>query len=84
MILFAGIHEVTKELDDLACYNFKNKTWHHMFKEPPMEKPLIQNPLESSPTKLNKTINNNMNNSPLRSVVSPNKKGATLGQKTET
>jgi len=41
MIIFAGIHEVTKELDDLAVYNLKSKKWTHMFNEPPMEKPLI-------------------------------------------
>lgn len=74
MVLFAGIHEVTKELDDLAVYNFKSKKWYHMFNEPPMQKPLIQNPLDSSPTKL---TNN--------SIVSPIKKvGGGLGQKNET
>lgn len=34
MIICAGIHEVTKELDDLAAYSFKNKKWIHMFKDP--------------------------------------------------
>jgi len=33
MIVFAGIHEVTKELDDMAAYSFKNKKWTHLFKE---------------------------------------------------
>lgn len=32
MIIFAGIHEITKELDDMACYNFTTKQWTHMFK----------------------------------------------------
>jgi len=36
MIIFAGIHEVTKELDDLAVYNFESKKWVHMFNEPPI------------------------------------------------
>jgi N-acetylneuraminic acid mutarotase len=34
MIIFAGIHEVTHELDDMAAFNFKSKKWVHMFKEP--------------------------------------------------
>lgn len=33
MIVFAGIHEVTKELDDMAAYNFKTKQWMHLFGE---------------------------------------------------
>lgn len=33
MVLFAGIHEVTKELDDMATYNFKTKKWTHLFGE---------------------------------------------------
>ena len=36
MIVFAGIHEVTHELDDMAAYNFKSNKWVHMFKEPSM------------------------------------------------
>jgi len=32
MIIFAGIHEITKELEDMASYSFKNKAWTHMFK----------------------------------------------------
>ena len=36
MIVFAGIHEVTHELDDMAAYNFKTKKWVHLFKEPNM------------------------------------------------
>ena len=34
MIIFAGIHEVTHELDDMAAFNFKSRKWVHMFKEP--------------------------------------------------
>ena len=34
MIIFAGIHEVTHELDDMAAFNFKTKKWVHLFKEP--------------------------------------------------
>jgi len=32
MVIFAGIHEITKELDDMAIYNFKNEKWSHIFK----------------------------------------------------
>ena len=34
MIIFAGIHEVTHELDDMAAYNFKTNKWVHLFSEP--------------------------------------------------
>ena len=34
LIVFAGIHEVTKELDDMAAYCLKTKKWIHLFKEP--------------------------------------------------
>lgn len=33
MIVFAGIHEVTKELDDMHVYDFKNKEWYALFEE---------------------------------------------------
>ena len=32
MVVFAGIHEITKELDDMATYNFKEHKWTHLFK----------------------------------------------------
>ena len=32
MIVFAGIHEITKELDDMATYDFKSDKWTHLFK----------------------------------------------------
>lgn len=38
LIIFAGIHEVTKELDDLAVYSFKKQKWIHLFKEPVPQK----------------------------------------------
>jgi len=47
MLIFAGIHEVTKELNDLAVYNFGSKKWVHMFNEPPTKRPPIQNPLDN-------------------------------------
>ena len=80
MLIFAGIHEVTKELNDLAVYNFGSKKWVHMFNEPPTKRPPIQNPLDnSSPTKLNKSMNNH---SPIRTALNSNKKGLTV--KTES
>ena len=45
MIIFAGIHEVTKELDDLAAYSFKNKKWTHLFQDPVVRRP--NNQMES-------------------------------------
>ena len=33
MIVFAGIHEVTKELDDMVLFNFKTLKWITIFKE---------------------------------------------------
>jgi N-acetylneuraminic acid mutarotase len=27
MLVFGGIHEVTKELDDMIIYDFKNRRW---------------------------------------------------------
>ena len=32
MVVFAGIHEVTKELDDMSAYCFKTNKWIHLFK----------------------------------------------------
>ena len=31
MVIFAGIHEITKELDDMATYSFKKNKWVHLF-----------------------------------------------------
>lgn len=33
MIVFGGIHEVTKELDDMISYDFKSKEWLPIFDE---------------------------------------------------
>ena len=33
MIIFGGIHEVTKELDDMVAYNFLRNTWIKLFNE---------------------------------------------------
>lgn len=56
MIIFAGIHEVTKELDDLAVYSFKTNSWTHLFKDPPIGKKQknIINPLDHSTQKVGK------------------------------
>ena len=32
MLIFGGIHEITKELEDMAVYNFKTQEWIHFFK----------------------------------------------------
>jgi|TARA_B110001450_G_scaffold201774_1_gene190931 hypothetical protein len=76
MLIFAGIHEVTKELNDLAVYNFGSKKWVHMFNEPSTKRPPIQNPLDNaSPTKLNKSMNNQ---SPVRTAIGTKKGGLTV------
>ena len=61
MVIFAGIHEVTKELDDLAVYSFKNKSWTHLFKDPPAGKKQknIINPLDASTHKAKGHMGNN-------------------------
>ena len=33
MVVFGGIHEVTKELDDMVLYDFKNNRWIQFFDE---------------------------------------------------
>ena len=33
MLIFGGIHEVTKELDDMHIFDFKNKRWIQFFEE---------------------------------------------------
>ena len=39
MLVFAGIHEITKELDDMAVYNLKTGEWEHLFKAHVEKKP---------------------------------------------
>jgi len=33
LIIFGGIHEVTKELNDMHLYDIKNKRWINFFEE---------------------------------------------------
>jgi hypothetical protein len=33
MLVFGGIHEVTKELDDMHIFDFKNRRWIMLFEE---------------------------------------------------
>jgi hypothetical protein len=33
MIVFGGIHEVTKELNDMMVFDFKSKKWTVLFEE---------------------------------------------------
>lgn len=33
MIIFAGIHEVTQELDDMAAFDFNSQKWIYLFGE---------------------------------------------------
>ena len=33
MVVFGGIHEITKELDDMVMYDFRNKRWIVFFEE---------------------------------------------------
>ena len=52
MVIFAGIHEVTKELDDMAAYSFKDNKWLHLFSEPVSSKQTIGSGDPSSPKKI--------------------------------
>jgi len=33
MVIFGGIHEVTKELDDMYLYDFRNSKWYQLYDE---------------------------------------------------
>lgn len=33
MIIFGGIYEVTKELDDMMIFDIKQRKWHTIFEE---------------------------------------------------
>ena len=48
LIVFAGIHEVTKELDDMAAYSFTKQKWIHLFKEPVPQKKELESPAKTS------------------------------------
>jgi len=68
MIIFAGIHEVTKELDDMAAYSFKQNRWFHLFREPVASKGQENSPITKvSTTKIGGGI------SPSRPGLSPMK-----------
>jgi hypothetical protein len=42
MVIFGGIHEVTKELDDMIIYDFKKASWHKLFNDHNDESPQPQ------------------------------------------
>ena len=86
MIVFAGIHEVTKELDDMAAYNFKTKQWMHLFGEyvaPKDDQPLAAGLAVHSPLKKQQTMGGNMSPSPnrMRDDASPVKMKSTQSQR---
>lgn len=39
MIIFGGIHEITRELCDLHAFDFKKLTWEVIFEEPSSPSP---------------------------------------------
>jgi hypothetical protein len=41
MIVFGGIYEITKELNDFYMYDFKNNRWITLFEETSSPKKLI-------------------------------------------
>jgi len=63
MLVFAGIHEITKELDDMALYNFKTQKWDHLFSAYIEKKPMLS--LEEKPSKMG-----NQNHSAIRGHAS--------------
>ena len=52
MLIFGGIHEVTKELDDMIAFNLKTNTWNVLFTE--YIAPKVQE-VTASPTKLTRS-----------------------------
>jgi len=64
MIIFAGIHEITKEQEDMAAYSFKTKKWTHMFKDMAERGSDLDGTTNASPTKL--STNYKGSNSPNR------------------
>ena len=79
MIVFAGIHEVTHELDDMAAFNFGTGKWLHMFMEPNMQQAKCQDSI--SPPKNQGSRGKEINgNSPQRISDISIKKHATQNQ----
>lgn len=61
MIIFAGIHEVTQELDDMVAFDFNTQKWIYLFGEaqsadpspaPGNQSPLKNSSMVQSPTRL--------------------------------
>jgi len=52
MLIFGGMHEVTKELDDMFLFDFRNKRWILFFEEiqSPVRLRLSQNSPDGSPS----------------------------------
>ena len=57
MLIFGGIFEVTKELNDLLAYNFATGNWVILFEE--------LGPANNSPTRANRTLSNTIENTSL-------------------
>lgn len=34
MIIFGGLYDITKELNDMHVFNFNNQTWNRIYEEP--------------------------------------------------
>jgi hypothetical protein len=51
MIIFAGIYEITKELNDMCFFDFKQKKWMVLFEE-------AQSPKKSPERNQGSSINN--------------------------
>lgn len=69
LIIFGGIHEVTKELNDMHLYDIKNKRWINFFEElnSPDKlglSPAYANKRQDSARGLNKPVKSNSANSP--------------------
>lgn len=63
MILFGGIYEITKELNDFMLYDFKQNKWITLFEESVSPKKVMHDySMEESPSdKLTKKSNSPVN-----------------------
>eukprot|EP00347_Sterkiella_histriomuscorum_P011091 403373787 len=81
MLIFGGVHEVTKELDDMMLFDFRNRRWIQFFEEfsSPVRIKRLQDSPTSSPSNnfgLVKQATNSFNNygtSGFNTLSSPNR-----------
>lgn len=60
--MYGGIHEVTKELDDMIVFDFKNTRWIQFFEE--LISPVKKSMSSARSIKKQETVSPGMKNSP--------------------